>query len=339
MALKAKGIIAHPGDIVSILLPLAVFYILSYGVLSIIGKVLFTREDAVAMVFGVVMRDLSIALAIAMTAFGQEGLTIALLIALAYVIQIQSAAWYVRMVDWVFGKTTTGASPQPVPAGGSKRAPVAKLPPMPPEAKRPLVPQFQKLLYVTDLSGTARHAARYACSLGHTYHAAVTLLHVIPDDVQTLSTEAGLNLADHMGREEWENFHADGLAKARAAIHRRIRETSHQVRRDMPQCPLSDDKVIVKVGDPAQQILATAEEGDFDLIIMGTHGHGKFEEKMIGSTAREVIRRSRRPVMVVRLPGEASMTAGKEERTSPHSLTAASVLCQSGVQPVSWGRR
>lgn len=37
-------------------------------------------------------------LAIAMTAFGKEGATIALLIALAYVVQIQSAAWYVKLV-------------------------------------------------------------------------------------------------------------------------------------------------------------------------------------------------------------------------------------------------
>ena len=64
---------------------------------------MFPRGDAIAMVFGVVMRDLSIALAIAMTAFGKQGLTIALLIALAYVIQIQSAAWYVRFVEKIFG--------------------------------------------------------------------------------------------------------------------------------------------------------------------------------------------------------------------------------------------
>jgi predicted Na+-dependent transporter len=61
------------------------------------------------MVFGVVMRDLSIALAIAMTAFGQQGMTIALLIALAYVVQIQSAAWYVRFVGKIFGQKSVPA--------------------------------------------------------------------------------------------------------------------------------------------------------------------------------------------------------------------------------------
>jgi len=102
MSLKAKNIIANPGDIIVILVPLICFYLLSYVLLSVTGKLFFARGDAIAMVFGVVMRDLSIALAIAMTAFGRQGLTIALLIALAYVIQIQSAAWYVRLVGKIF---------------------------------------------------------------------------------------------------------------------------------------------------------------------------------------------------------------------------------------------
>ncbi len=103
MSLKAKNILANPGDIVAIIIPLIVFYLLSYILLSIIGKMFFKREDAIAMVFGVVMRDLSIALAIAMTAFKEQGMTIALLIALAYVIQIQSAAWYIKLVPKIFG--------------------------------------------------------------------------------------------------------------------------------------------------------------------------------------------------------------------------------------------
>ena len=103
MSLKARNILANPGDIITILIPLIVFYLLSYILLTLVGKMFFQRADAVAMVFGVVMRDLSIALAIAMTAFKEQGMTIALLISLAYVIQIQSAAWYVKLVPFLFG--------------------------------------------------------------------------------------------------------------------------------------------------------------------------------------------------------------------------------------------
>ncbi len=122
MSLKAKNIIANPGDILTILIPLVVFYLLSYVLLSLVGKYFFSREDAIAMVFGVVMRDLSIALAVALTAFKEEGPTIALLIALAYVIQIQSAAWYIKLVPWIFGpvvKKENQAEPETT-QGGSK---------------------------------------------------------------------------------------------------------------------------------------------------------------------------------------------------------------------------
>mgnify|MGYP001804304373 FL=1 len=50
------------------------------------------------------MRNLSIALAIAMIAFGNEkGSEIALIIAMAYIIQVQAAAWYVRFTRKIFG--------------------------------------------------------------------------------------------------------------------------------------------------------------------------------------------------------------------------------------------
>lgn len=104
MSLKAQSILAHPADLLTIVIPLVIFYLVSYTLLSVIGKLFFSREDAIAMVFGVVMRDLSIALAIAMTAFGKEGSTIALLIAMAYIFQIQSAAWYIKLVPWIFGR-------------------------------------------------------------------------------------------------------------------------------------------------------------------------------------------------------------------------------------------
>jgi arsenite transporter len=203
MSLKAKNIIANPGDLVAILIPLAIFYAISYVFLSIIGKFFFKREDAIAMVFGVVMRDLSIALAIAMTAFGKQGLTIALLIALAYVIQIQSAAWYVKLVDWIFGPATDHPRPAIVAAAAAKDHIPAGAPPMPSIDGTAVIPGIQRILYATDLSATARHAARYACGIGEQYHAAVTLVHVIPDVVESMSAEAGVNLGDYIGKREW----------------------------------------------------------------------------------------------------------------------------------------
>jgi ACR3 family arsenite transporter len=103
MALKARGIMAEPQLLIGIIIPLLILYSFNFTVSTIIGKSLFSRGDAIALVYGTVMRNLSIALAVAINGFGEEGTHAALVIALAYIIQVQSAAWYVKLTDTVFG--------------------------------------------------------------------------------------------------------------------------------------------------------------------------------------------------------------------------------------------
>jgi len=103
MALKAKGIMDKPSIILSILVPLVLFYVLNVLASIIIGKLFFKRGNAIALLYGTVMRNLSIALAIAITAFGKEGADIAIVIALGYIIQVQLAAWGVKLTDNIYG--------------------------------------------------------------------------------------------------------------------------------------------------------------------------------------------------------------------------------------------
>lgn len=103
IALKARGVADNPALLVTILAPLLLLYLCNYLLSTLIGKALLPRGDAIALVYGTVMRNLSIALAVAMNAFGKAGSEAALVIALAYIIQVQSAAWYVRLTDRIFG--------------------------------------------------------------------------------------------------------------------------------------------------------------------------------------------------------------------------------------------
>ncbi|MBE7384780.1 MAG: arsenic resistance protein [Leptolyngbya sp. SIO1E4] len=113
MALKAKDIVSNPLVLLSFLVPLAILYTGNFLLSTLVGKVFFKRGDAIALVYGTVMRNLSIALAIAMTAFGEEqGSEIALIIAMAYIIQVQAAAWYVRFTDRIFGSIPESQQPQ-----------------------------------------------------------------------------------------------------------------------------------------------------------------------------------------------------------------------------------
>lgn len=103
MALKAKEIVSQFSLILYIFLPLFTLYTLNYFLATVVGKVFFRRGEAIALVYGTVMRNLSICLAIAMMTYGKTNPEVALVVALAFIIQVQSAAWYVKFSNKIFG--------------------------------------------------------------------------------------------------------------------------------------------------------------------------------------------------------------------------------------------
>lgn len=290
MALKAPAIAASPGLIINILIPLAIIYGFNFVLSSVTGKLLLPRGDAIALVYGSVMRNLSIALAIAINAFGKEGASAALVVAVAYIIQVQSAAWYVKFTDRIFG---------PPDAEKTKDKPEKEKDTSKDESVL-VQAGFKKILFATDMSDTARYAARYACSIGSQYKAEVWAIHVVPDVLEGYSAQAGINMASRLDKTGKEAFNEAAVRQAEIQLKDRIRKTSQKVLEQVPWCPLSEDRVIIKTGNPVDTIVQTAKEGRFDLVIMGTHGHSEIEDLFVGSTASGVIETSSVPVFVAR---------------------------------------
>jgi len=171
-----------------------------------------------------------------------------------------------------------------------------------------MLPNIRKILYATDLSESARHAMWYAASLGRAHNADVTVLHVVPDVVDYMSEEAGLDIEEHFSKDQWEHFNTTVRDKAAMAAHQRVRETIRNCMDGTPDCPLHDQDVIVRTGRPADEILKESKKG-YDLLVMGTHGRRSLMdnilgEVMLGSVAGRVVRRSEIPVLTVRLPPE-----------------------------------
>lgn len=102
MALQGPSLVQSPTLVLKLLLPLLLLYTINYGVSTWLARKKLNRGDGIALVYGTVMRNLSIALALSMTAFGDAGKQAALLIALAYIVQVQSAAFYVKWSEKLF---------------------------------------------------------------------------------------------------------------------------------------------------------------------------------------------------------------------------------------------
>lgn len=57
---------------------------------------------------------------------------------------------------------------------------------------------------------------------------------------------------------------------------------------------------VILEGSPANEIVNFADENDIDLIVMGTLGRTGIQRFLLGSVAQNVVRHSKKPVLVVR---------------------------------------
>lgn len=55
-----------------------------------------------------------------------------------------------------------------------------------------------------------------------------------------------------------------------------------------------------KVGHAAETIAKTAEAGDFDLVMMGSHGNGTLSSLVMGSVTTKVLAQCKTPVLLIR---------------------------------------
>ena len=101
ISLKAETIVSNPAILIEILIPLLVMYALFLLISVGTARLFFNRNNGIALVNGTLIRSLSLALAITLSTFPEAGIT-ALLIGIAYTLQVQIAAWNVKLTKVLF---------------------------------------------------------------------------------------------------------------------------------------------------------------------------------------------------------------------------------------------
>jgi nucleotide-binding universal stress UspA family protein len=171
-----------------------------------------------------------------------------------------------------------------------------------------MIPQIKKILFTTDLSQQTRHAFNYAMGLASQHGASITILYVMED----VSPAQSASLQGFIGDERWQQLRQSheqevrqiliGKKREGNLIREALREMVTAARKDLPEKNLQADEIVVTQGDVVDCIVAEAESRQADLIVMGYHPRGRLEEAIMGSVSRSVLRRTRVPVLLVRLP-------------------------------------
>ena len=112
------------------------------------------------------------------------------------------------------------------------------------------------------------------------------------------------DLSSYVGAEKWKEIRKGHEEETINTIETRLAKFCEDMTNESDSTSYSFDieGIVVKPGNPVEEILRQVEAGNFDLICMGSHGRGPLTEAMMGTTTRRVLRRCKKPVLAVRLP-------------------------------------
>jgi nucleotide-binding universal stress UspA family protein len=163
-----------------------------------------------------------------------------------------------------------------------------------------MMPEIKKILYTTDLSKNSAHAFGYAVYLANNLDAEIVILHV----VERMSHDAELALRAYLDKKDREKIFKDRIGHAAERIKNRIKLFCEKELETQPEDLARIASIEVCEGYPAEEILRKSETFGCDIILMGTHEKGFTSHTFLGSVAKRVLRRSRKPAFVVPLPQE-----------------------------------
>ncbi len=144
-----------------------------------------------------------------------------------------------------------------------------------------------KILVGFDGTKCAEKALEFGLDLAEKYSAEVLILNVLelpaygnPDD--PLAMPAGMAGLIRDLRKSHESVLANGLDKAA---------------KTKPNVKVATE---LREGDPSAQIVVAAQEGGFDVIVVGHGGESRIRELFLGGTSERVAHTSRCAVLIVK---------------------------------------
>jgi nucleotide-binding universal stress UspA family protein len=172
---------------------------------------------------------------------------------------------------------------------------------------------FRSILCAIDFSQQSRRALRYAAEIAARRRAALRVIYV-NDPLLTAAAAVALNDRELVARS---------IVELRTFVDSTIPEQARRALRLTQQ---------VDVGSPTVAIMAAAEAAGADLIVVGTHGLTGARRVMLGSTTRELLRRTEVPILTV--PRMRNRRVAPLSESWPGQVVAAVGLGRPGATEV-----
>ena len=135
---------------------------------------------------------------------------------------------------------------------------------------------YRHILCALDGSADSRTALRHAVTLARDQNAKLTLLSVVPHQ----ATPVGPGVAPPPETAESHN----------EIIKEALKEIPHDI----------GVTTRLEHGEIALTILKAVDEDQYDLLVMGSHGHSRVHRALLGSVSEKVLHKAKVPVLMLR---------------------------------------
>ena len=144
---------------------------------------------------------------------------------------------------------------------------------------------FEKILYPTDFSDVSKKALGYIKQLKDAGTKEVVVLHTL--DIRELAGLFG-DEETYVNVEEVKKKWEQDAKKKLKAVETQLKKSGFEV------------KARLERGIPFKDILRVEDEENVSVVVIGSHGKSCVQEMFLGSCSEKVVRKSSKPVLVVR---------------------------------------
>jgi nucleotide-binding universal stress UspA family protein len=160
-----------------------------------------------------------------------------------------------------------------------------------------LVPLFEKILVPLDGSEHSLKALEIAIQIAKKFDGKITLIHVYSVTIRPVIMPEPTTLTPPMIPAMTPAEVSKAVEATRKAGASILTDGEQKVKAEEVQV-----ETLLKEGHTVQEIIRTAKEGKFDLIVIGGRGISKIRELLLGSVTDGVIHHAPCPVLVIKFP-------------------------------------
>jgi nucleotide-binding universal stress UspA family protein len=156
---------------------------------------------------------------------------------------------------------------------------------------------FEKILVPLDGSEHSLKALEIAVQIAKKFGGKTSLIHVYSVEVRPIIMPEPTTLTPPMIPVMTPEEVSKAVQVAHNAGARILADGEQKVKAEEVQV-----ETLLKEGHTVQEIVKTAKEGRFDLIVIGGRGISKIRELLLGSVTDGVIHHASCPVLVIKFP-------------------------------------